>query len=133
MTEVRRGNGTVTGYTYDIKGRMASLLTTANHNGKTWKVQDVKYQFKVDNSVAVVQNTPDVAADGACKTSVRYEYSYDGLNRLVRARGSYLKTPGLNPVQKDPADGIPSSPDPISHGERGSVSKKYELGYAYVR
>ncbi|MBP7737018.1 MAG: hypothetical protein KA369_13655 [Spirochaetes bacterium] len=127
MTEVRRGNGTVTSYSYDIKGRMASLLTTANHNGKTWKVQDVKYQFKVDNSIAVVQNTPDVAADGACQTNVRYEYSYDGLNRLVRAKGDYDK------VLIAPTEGAAPPPDPLSRGARGSVSKKFELGYGYTQ
>ncbi len=132
MTEVRRGNGTVTAYAYDVKGRMESLLTTANHNGKTWKVQDVKYEFKTDNSIAAVENNPDVAADGACQTQVRYEYRYDGLNRLVHARGSFFKTPGLKPAPQNLADGATSPPDPLSRGDMGSVSKKFELGYGYA-
>jgi RHS repeat-associated protein len=122
MTEVRRGNGTVTTYHYDIKGRMESLLTTANHNGQTWKVQDVKYEFKIDNSIAAVENAPDVASDGACLENVRYEYQYDGLNRLSHARGSYEKlriTPGSVP----PPDGGPIP---------GATVKKFELGYGYA-
>lgn len=120
MTEVRRGNGTVTAYTYDIKGRMESLLTTAAHNGQAWKVQDVRYEFKVDNSIAAVENTPDVDTSGGALTSIRYEYAYDGLNRLVHARGNYEKTPVLPGME------------PIPGGE-GSVIKKFELGYQFAR
>ena len=42
MTQVRRGNNTTTTYAYDMKGRLASLLTTANHNNQSWKVRDVR-------------------------------------------------------------------------------------------
>ncbi len=124
MAEVRRGNNTVTRYDYDIKGRMEALLTSAYHNGQTWKVQDVRYEFRVDNSIAAVENTPDVGADGPVMSTIRYEYAYDGLNRLVHARGSYEKTAT--------GGGSPSPPDPLSPGERGSVTKKFDLGYAYA-
>jgi RHS repeat-associated protein len=122
MTEVRRGNGTVTTYSYDIKGRLEGLLTTAQHNGQTWKVQDVKYDFKVDNSIAAVENNPDVDASGACIAGVRYEYTYDGLNRLVHARGNYEKTRATAPE-------IPGEPlNPFGD----TTVKKFELGYAYA-
>ncbi|MBN2157880.1 MAG: hypothetical protein JW807_00690, partial [Spirochaetes bacterium] len=123
MTEVHRGNNSITYYTYDIKGRLEKLLTTAQHNGQTWKVQDVTYEFKVDNSIAAIENNPDVAADGACLSTIRYEYTYDGLNRLARARGSYEKT---SLVPEQPGD--PGEP-PIPGGT--SFVKKYELGYGY--
>ncbi len=123
MTELHRGNTTVTYYTYDIKGRLENLLTTAQHNGQTWKVQDLKYEFKVDNSISAVENTPDVAFDGACQTLARYEYSYDGLNRLVHARGSYDKTRTV----PSPGEGDPLNP------VDGPITKKFELGYDYSR
>ena len=106
MSEVRRGNGSVSYYTYDRKQRLANLKTTAKHNGKTWTVQDVKYSFKTDDSIAEMVNTPDVASDGAVQSSIKYSYQYDGLNRLVRADGSYEKAkvangqPGVSNVRK---------------------------------
>ncbi len=124
MSEVHRGNGSVSYYAYDRKMRLSHLKTTADHNGKTWTVQDVKYAFKVDDSIMEMVNTPDVAADGAAQSFIKYSYQYDGLNRLVKADGSYEKT-------KTPS-GETLPPGPLSHGERGSISKKFSRGYRYA-
>ena len=111
MTQMQRGNGTATSYTYDTKGRLEELLTTAHHNDQYWKVQDVRYEFKTDNSIAAVENTPDVDPNGAASATIGYEYDYDGLNRLVHAKGSYENAPSVG--------------DP--------VLKKYELGYQFAK
>jgi YD repeat-containing protein len=111
MTDVYRGNGTITTYAYDVRGRLGSLLTTSNANGTLRRVQDVKYAFKVDNSIASVENTPDVDVQGAADSTVRYEYRYDGLNRLVSAFGNYQRT---------------------SQAPGGDVTRKFSLGYGYA-
>jgi RHS repeat-associated protein len=102
MAEVRRGNGSVSSYEYDARGRLSHLLTTTEHNGRTWTVQDVAYAFRADDSIAGTENRPDVSAEGACESLISYRYGYDGLNRLVRAEGRYEKNlliqSGLNPT-----------------------------------
>jgi hypothetical protein len=85
------------------------------------KVQDVKYDFKVDNSIAAVENNPDTDPEGPCLASVRYEYRYDGLNRLAHAKGMYEKTRATAP-------GVPGDPLP-PYGD--TTVKKFELGYGY--
>ena len=56
---------------------------------------------------------------GEINSSVRYEYTYDGLNRLVKALGDYQKT-GLIPSDKPNQD-----PEPVA------VHKQFERGYNY--
>jgi RHS repeat-associated protein len=102
----------VSTYDYDARGRLAHLLTTANHNGRAWKVQDTAYTFKVDNSISELVNTPDTAADGACDSTIRYTYQYDGLNRLVHAKGSFEKN--------------------RTGGADEPAVRKFERGYAYA-
>ncbi|MDD4352617.1 MAG: peptidoglycan DD-metalloendopeptidase family protein, partial [Candidatus Gracilibacteria bacterium] len=126
MTEMHRGNNTISYYKYDIKGRLESLLTTAQHNGQTWKVQDVKYQFKIDNSIASVENTPDVDSEGAIESRVRYDYQYDGLNRLVYAKGILEKsrlTSSQNMAGQSALAAVVNN--------QNSIVKKFELGYTY--
>ncbi|MBN2160742.1 MAG: hypothetical protein JW807_15235 [Spirochaetes bacterium] len=123
MIEMSRGNNAVTAYTYDRRGRLERLLTVARHNGEEWKVQDVAYEFRPDDSIAAIENAPNVDAEGACEGLIRYDYEYDGLNRLAHARGDYNKTllqsPDLNP-------GIAEAPD-----TGAVISKKFEIGYEY--
>ncbi|MBN2039710.1 MAG: hypothetical protein JW864_06690, partial [Spirochaetes bacterium] len=75
MTEVARGNGTSTHYEYDIKGRLANLVTFTQTNDQTRKLQDVSYTFKIDGSIASTVNTPDLDTDGGYHSMVRYDYA----------------------------------------------------------
>jgi len=65
MEQVTRGNGTVTSYSYDIRGRLDNLVTTAGENLNYAQVQNVNYKFRVDNSVSQVINNTTVDTDGA--------------------------------------------------------------------
>gem|GEM_PF-834735 len=92
MTEVRRGNNTTTTYTYDVRGRLDNLSSVSSANNRILALQDVSYRFRVDNSIRSVTNSTDIDTDGANTSTIRYDYTYDGLNRLKTASGSYLKT-----------------------------------------
>ncbi len=122
MTEAHRGNGSISYYAYDRKMRLSHLKTTAEHNGKTWTVQDVKYAFKNDDSIMEMVNTPDVAAGGAVQSSIKYSYQYDGLNRLIKADGSYEKVKTMV---------SPGGGDMVNPVEEGMV-KKFSRGYRYA-
>jgi RHS repeat-associated protein len=120
MSKVTRGNKTSTEYMYDIKGRLERLTTISMSDGIPKKIQDVIYEFKVDNSIKSVMNTPEMDSDGDVSSSVRYEYTYDGLNRLVKALGDYQKS-GFTQPDKPGQD-----PEPIA------VHKQFERGYEYA-
>ncbi len=112
MTEISRGNGTVSLYDYDIKGRLYGLITTTQSNNTGRKLQDTRYVFKADNSIKSLENRPDIDASGSNQSTIRYEYTYDGLNRLVHALGTYEK---------------------IRMGDFFQLeNKKFELGYLYA-
>jgi len=111
---ISRGNGTVTQYEYDIRGRLARLITSAGPESDEEILQDVTYNFRTDNSIASKQEETD-------SRNVSYAYSYDGLNRLVYSRGE-ASIPGQEA----------SPPGPLSSEERGSKSKMYERGYSYA-
>jgi hypothetical protein len=72
--------------------RLSSLVTHTESNAQTRKLQDVSYKFKTDNSIASVTNTPDIDTDGGYLSHVKYDYKYDGLNRLVKANGQYARS-----------------------------------------
>ena len=110
MTRIDRGNGTSSSYIYDIKGRLMNLATTTSINGSSRKLQDVTYSFKIDNSIKSTENRPDVDTAGTYSSNTRFEYTYDGLNRLVHATGSYDKDLG---------------------GQL--IDKKYERSYSYAQ
>ena len=112
MTEISRGNGTVTVYDYDIKGRLYGLITTTGSNNTNRRLQDTRYVFKTDNSIKSLENKPDIDANGSNQSTIRYEYTYDGLNRLVHALGNYEKTRIGDNLELD--------------------NKKFELGYSYA-
>ncbi len=92
MTRISRGNGTVTYYDYDIKGRLYNLVSTTGANGIIRRLQDVRYTFRIDNSIKSIENRPDIDTNGSNSSIIRYDYEYDGLNRLVHAEGHYEKT-----------------------------------------
>ncbi|MBN2040035.1 MAG: hypothetical protein JW864_08350, partial [Spirochaetes bacterium] len=117
MTEVARGNGTSTHYEYDIKERLANLVTFTQTNAQTRKLQDVSYTFKIDGSIASTVNTPDLDTGGGYHSMVRYDYAYDGLNRLIKAQGNYARSS----MAYDPG----SSPALDSE-------KQFERGYVYA-
>jgi len=100
MESIVRGNDTITTYDYDIRGRLARLVTKKGSE----ILQDVKYDFRIDNSV---KSKEDSFGTGDAARNVRYEYSYDGLNRLADANGSYLQ------------------------GSDAARAKKFHHGYSY--
>ena len=111
VEEVRRGNGALTRYAYDRRGRLTKVVTFAHHNGREWKVQDISYSFTPRDSIAAITNTPEVTAEGAGESSIRYEYRYDGLDRLIHARGTYDVTPS---------------------GGGGRTARAFERAYSYA-
>ncbi len=113
MTSVTRGNGVITSYEYDVKGRVTNLLSTNNANGIPTALQNVNYTFNVANSITGVENTPEMDPQGGYHSTIRYSYKYDGLNRLVHSTGFYQRT--LNGFEV---------PEP---------SKKFELAYGYAQ
>ncbi|HEX8993979.1 MAG TPA: RHS repeat-associated core domain-containing protein, partial [Candidatus Paceibacterota bacterium] len=84
MDSIARGNDSVTTYEYDVRGRLSHLVTRSGGR----EIQNVKYDFRIDNNIAAKEDT---TGEGDASRKVRYEYSYDGLNRLVDSRGSYLE------------------------------------------
>ncbi|MES0492029.1 MAG: RHS repeat-associated core domain-containing protein [Leptospirales bacterium] len=118
VTKVDMGNGVSTAYTYDIRGRATRMITTATVNGKSVKHQNIQYTYNINNSIANVINNPtaeDVNGIIAPAFESRYEYTYDGLNRLVEAKGSYGKTGFTAGDPLDPAN------------------QKYHRTYAYAK
>ncbi len=63
MTSMTRGNNVTTSYEYDIKGRLTHLLSTTYTNEIYSSIQDVNYTFKVDNSIAQIENVYDMGTD----------------------------------------------------------------------
>jgi RHS repeat-associated protein len=87
QSRVTRGNNTRTEYIYDIKGRLKKLTSLAKDNGYDYAVQNVRYDFNSDNSIASVENSPELAFTGLMDGTIRHDYMYDGLNRLITAEG----------------------------------------------
>ncbi len=99
LTRILRGNDTNTVYTYDIRGRLTNLRTVAASSGK--ELQNVTYDFRIDNSVSARE---DYISD----RYVRYEYKYDGLNRLTAAQGRF-------------------------GADSETISKRFQRGYSYAQ
>ena len=54
-----------------FKGRLERLITTSEVDGTQKRIQDVTYEFKVDNSIKSVLNTPEHDTDGdVCSSEV---------------------------------------------------------------
>jgi len=47
----------------------------------------VRYDFNSDNSIASIENSPELAYSGLMDGTIRHDYQYDGLNRLIAAEG----------------------------------------------
>jgi RHS repeat-associated protein len=92
-TSIERGNGVTTTYEYDIKGRITKLLSrgTDAASGLTTTLQDSSYTYLVNNNIAAIESLPvDVVSGAQVNVSqVRFEYTYDGLSRLIDAKGQY--------------------------------------------
>jgi RHS repeat-associated protein len=84
MTALTRGNGTNTTWDYDVRGRLLHIQTKRGSD----TIQNISYTFRTDNSI---ESREDSTGENESARKVRYEYSYDGLNRLAEAKGSYLE------------------------------------------
>jgi RHS repeat-associated protein len=84
MTYLERGNGTDTAWDYDIRGRLTHIETKRGSE----QIQNISYAFRIDNSIS---SREDSTGENESARKVRYEYSYDGLNRLADAKGSYFE------------------------------------------
>ncbi|MES0490481.1 MAG: RHS repeat-associated core domain-containing protein [Leptospirales bacterium] len=118
VTKVDMGNGVSTTFAYDVRGRATRMISTATVDGNTVKHQDVKYTYKINNSIANVVNNPTSAdVNGVVNPAFesRYEYTYDGLNRLVEAKGSYGQSGFVNSDYTD------------------TGNQKYSRTYAYAK
>lgn len=106
MARFNRGNGIASVYEYDIRGRVTKLSTERNGTLYVDKV----YTYNTQNSIEEINTTTTASAQSANFTAFNnhIEYDYDGLNRLVAARG--IATRYANSTE----------------------SKKYELGYRYA-
>ncbi len=119
--------------------RFLRLVTYAQSNEQMRKLQDVSYTFKIDNSIAGVLNTPDIDTAGGYLSTIKYDYKYDGLNRLVKAAGLYTKAALPNSTTQETLKrfetGFSYSPngnmtgknifDPESHGLQDSLVYTY--------
>ncbi|MBN2039233.1 MAG: hypothetical protein JW864_04270 [Spirochaetes bacterium] len=124
MMEIDRGNGTSTHYEYDIKGRLSNLVTFTETNSTEKKLQDVSYTFNIDNSIASIVNSPDLDNIGAYPNTVRYDYTYDGLNRLKRAEGQYMKASALNGTSQDVVNTFEQG---FEYADNGNMAAKHTL------
>ncbi|MES0492173.1 MAG: hypothetical protein ABUK01_19450, partial [Leptospirales bacterium] len=118
VTKVDMGNGVSTTFAYDIRGRATRMISTATVDGTTVKHQDVKYTYNINNSIANVVNNPTSADENGVLNPAfesRYEYTYDGLNRLVEAKGSYGQSGFVNSDYTD------------------TGNQKYSRTYAYAK
>ncbi|WP_425324577.1 SpvB/TcaC N-terminal domain-containing protein [Leptospira wolffii] len=79
------GNGVQTSYAYDKKQRLVRINSTGEVDGNTKVLQDAVYAFNSQNNITNITNT-------ATDYSTNYNYSYDGLNRLVAADGQYQES-----------------------------------------
>ncbi|MGL4370009.1 MAG: RHS repeat domain-containing protein, partial [Spirochaetota bacterium] len=94
MSAITRGNGSTTAYAYDARGRLKNLVTTKEDGTK---IQNVTYDFNTNDSIAVKE---DSTGEGEWSRKVRYEYSYDGLNRLVDAQGTAVMSGNTESAKK---------------------------------
>lgn len=87
ITEFVRGNGIATRYDYDIKGRVSAMRTYSG--GGATELVTTAYTYDRKNNIQTKVSQPTAAAVGSgyVQYNTELEYDYDGLNRLVRARG----------------------------------------------
>jgi RHS repeat-associated protein len=100
------GNGIATSYTYDIKGRLARIVSSGEVDGTTKTLQNAVYTFNEQNNITHVENN-------ASEYETSYSYGYDGLNRLTTASGRYVET--LNAT-----------------GTSDTVPKQFQQSYSYA-
>lgn len=79
------GNGIQTNYTYDVKQRLIRINSVGDVDGTTKTLQDAVYAFNSQNNITGITNT-------ASEYTTAYNYSYDGLSRLVAADGQYQES-----------------------------------------
>ncbi|WP_280525387.1 RHS repeat-associated core domain-containing protein, partial [Leptospira selangorensis] len=79
------GNGVQTNYTYDVKQRLVRINSTGDVDGTTKTLQDAVYAFNSRNNITGITNT-------SSEYTTAYNYSYDGLNRLIAADGQYQES-----------------------------------------
>jgi RHS repeat-associated protein len=85
MTKVVRGNGIATVYDYDVRGRVLNL----GYEKNGVRYENKSYTYNVQNSITNIGTavTSEAASDNFASYTGTLEYQYDGLNRLVHARG----------------------------------------------
>ncbi len=79
------GNGVQTNYSYDKKQRLIRINSTGDVDGTTKTLQDAVYAFNSQNNITGITNT-------ATDYATSYNYTYDGLNRLIAANGQYQES-----------------------------------------
>ena len=78
-------NGAETFYTYDDRRRLSNL---AVKSGGT-SIMDNAYTFDAVSNVLSVANNASLPANGSAGGQMSHTYTYDGLNRLATATGTY--------------------------------------------
>ena len=86
MSSVLMGNGIRMVYDYDIKGRVKELSYEKSGVSQMKAV----YEYNIQNSIVDVSYTPLVSGFMRHKTNVSYKY--EGLNRLIYAKGNSLRS-----------------------------------------
>ncbi|GBF40173.1 SpvB/TcaC N-terminal domain-containing protein [Leptospira johnsonii] len=79
------GNGVQTNYTYDVKQRLVRINSVGDVDGTTKTLQDAVYAFNSQNNITGITNN-------SSEYTTAYNYSYDGLSRLVAADGQYQES-----------------------------------------
>lgn len=86
----RLGNDTETSYTYDVVMRRLEALISESQERRN-KFQHNRYAYDLVGNILSVENAVNLpsSAIGTLGGSSRYDYEYDELNRLIRAKGNY--------------------------------------------
>lgn len=93
------GNGITTSYTHDVRGRITNIHSSGTVASASKVLQNTTYEFNPNNSIASASNS-------STDYSTTYNYTYDGLNRLISANGM--------------------------HTDNGSTTTKFRRAYGYA-
>ncbi|WP_271594354.1 SpvB/TcaC N-terminal domain-containing protein [Bradyrhizobium sp. CCBAU 65884] len=102
---VEQGSGVSIAYDYDPKTfRLIKLLSTRKRNGRTEKLQDLRYTYDPVGNILAVEDRSDAAIyfTGTVEPGGG-RYAYDALYQLIRATGREF--PGTAPNEDDVAPG----------------------------
>ena len=116
-TKMTLGNGDVTSYEYNLKNRRLTNLKTVGSDSTVW--QNLEYTYDDVGNITKINNEDYITCDAKKKTTTQ-SYSYDDLDRLTEASGSYSHETWL-PYYTDRINSYTSS---FSYDSIGNILNK---------